>query len=265
MKSRLYLVILILLCVSSTLVPQIQHVGAPLSNSFRLGANVQTVKMSPVNVKALLLEDEQEALLKDIPYRFGYPFHTDYGINNSGTWDTLQDGRIIWRLKIRSDSAFSINLIFDRFFIPLGGSMFVYNENKSMVLGAFTEKNNLPERVFSTTPIKGDRIIIKYDQPSFATALPEIHISVVVHAYKDLFAKIDASIAGFESSGSCNINVNCPLGDEWVNRARCVAMILLANNTRICTGLLINNTRNDGTPYFLSANHCYEYYPTSST
>lgn len=265
MKKRLWIIMLTQLFVSITAVSQIQHPGSPLSNSVTLTPNIQTIKMAPVDVKALLLEDEKEARVKDIPYRFGYPFHTDLGINNSGSWDTLQDGRTIWRLKIQSDRAFSVNLIFDKFFIPPGGSMFVYNEDKSMVLGAFTEASNRPERVFSTAPIKGDRIIIEYNQLSSTAALPEIHISVVVHAYKDLFAKMVGSIGGFGSSGSCNINVNCPVGDEWLNRARSVAMVLLANNTRWCSGCLINNTRNDGTPYFLSANHCYVYSPTSDT
>ncbi len=258
MKTRLCLVATILLCISSIAVSQIQHQGAPLSNRFTVNRNVHTVKMPPVNVRALLLEDKLEAQMKDVPYRFGQPIHVDLGIKNSGSWDTLADGRKVWRLRIQSDSAITINLIFDKFFIPSGGSMFVYNDDKSMVLGAFTEENNLSERVFSTTPIRGDRITIEYDQPLSATALPEIHISVVVHGYRDIFSLLLKSTGGFGSSGSCNINVHCPAGASWTDQARSVAMILLANNSRICTGSLINNVRNDGTPYFLTANHCWD-------
>jgi hypothetical protein len=33
--------------------------------------------------------------------------------------------------------------------------------------------------------------------------------------------------------------------------------MLVTGGNGFCTGSLINNTNNDGTPLFLSANHCY--------
>lgn len=265
MKTRLFLSMAFVFGFGPLVMCQIQHPGTPWSNNFALSRNVPTVKMPHVNVEALLQEDELESQMKDIPYRFGYPIHVNYGIKNSGSWDSLSDGSKIWRLRIESDSALTINLIFDRFFIPAGGSMFVYNEDKSMVLGAFTEKNNRPERVFSTAPIKGNRIIVEYDQPSSVNTLPDLHISAVVHGYKDVFSLLQKSTMGFGQSGSCNINVHCPVAAPWSDQVRAVAMILLADGSRLCTGSLINNTRNDCTPYFLTANHCYDASPTVST
>lgn len=257
MKTALNLAGIVLLSISFTAVGQIQHHGTPLSLGFVIKHEIYTVKMPHVDIDELLREDEFESQMKDIPFRFGQPIHVDYGINNAGSWDSLPSGGRVWRLKIQSDGAITINLIFDKFFIPSGGSMFVYNEDKSMVLGAFTEENNLPERLFSTTPIKGDRIIIEYDQPSSLTTLPDIHVSVVVHGYKDIFSLLQKNIDVFGSSGSCNINVNCPSGASWRKQSRAVAMILLDDNSRWCTGSLINNTSDDGTPYFLTANHCW--------
>ncbi len=37
---------------------------------------------------------------------------------------------------------------------------------------------------------------------------------------------------------------------------KAVALIVV-NNSYWCSGSLVNNTSNDGTPYFLTANHCY--------
>ena len=43
---------------------------------------------------------------------------------------------------------------------------------------------------------------------------------------------------------------------NWENEVRSVAMILTSGGSRLCTGSLINNVRQDLTPYFLTANHC---------
>jgi PKD repeat protein len=52
--------------------------------------------------------------------------------------------------------------------------------------------------------------------------------------------------------------VNCPEGDDWQNEKEGVSRILVKAGSNLwwCTGSLLNNTRNDKTPYFLTANHC---------
>ncbi len=52
-----------------------------------------------------------------------------------------------------------------------------------------------------------------------------------------------------------NNNTICPESAGWQNEINSVAMIVVGSNG-ICTGSLINNTNNDGHPYFLTANHC---------
>ena len=60
------------------------------------------------------------------------------------------------------------------------------------------------------------------------------------------------STYGSDDSGSCNNNVICPEGDPWRDQIRSVAMITVGGSG-FCTGQLINNCANDGTPYFLTA------------
>src|SRR5690606_10985800 len=47
----------------------------------------------------------------------------------------------------------------------------------------------------------------------------------------------------------------CPEGDPWRDQIRSVAMMVVGGSG-LCTGQLINNCAEDGTPYFLTANHC---------
>jgi len=78
-----------------------------------------------------------------------------------------------------------------------------------------------------------------------------IEIASVTHGYR---TAADFERA-FGSSGSCNMNVNCPDGQALEDQRNAVVMLVSGNNG-FCTGSLINNTANDGTPYILTANHC---------
>jgi lysyl endopeptidase len=56
-------------------------------------------------------------------------------------------------LKLHSPSAYSINLIYDEFYLPPGATFFIYNQDKTEVIGAFTDFNNKEHGKFSTSPI----------------------------------------------------------------------------------------------------------------
>jgi hypothetical protein len=234
---------------------QVSKGGRPRSFDRKMRAEIQKVAMPQLDVKTLMAEDEIEKE-RGIPFRFGYSFEVDYSLENSGNWEKLDDGGRIWRLKIFSEGAYSINLIYSHFWIPDGAELFIYNENRDMVRGAFTSKNNKDHNQFATAPVKGDVSILEYYEPANVTERGIINIAGIVHGYKDIFNYETVKAAGFGSSGSCNINVECPEGDPWQDQIRSVAMILTDGGTRICSGALVNNMRQDGAPYFLTADHC---------
>lgn len=217
--------------------------------------NVQTITMPTVDVAAYLAEDLKEG--KDVPFRFGAPIDVDYDLNNSGTWETLGDGTRLWRLKIISKGAYSLNLLYDQFWLPKGGKLFLYNSDRSSVIGAFTSSNNKEYQEFATAPTKGDEVTLEYNQPGWVAETPTIKISRVVHAYHNLFDIGGVNeVYDFGDAGSCNNNVNCPVGVGWDDQIRSVAMILTGGGFRLCSGSMVNNVRRDATPYFLTANHC---------
>jgi hypothetical protein len=246
----------LLLFAATDAFAQLSVGGEPPSFNRLTKESIHTITMGYVDVELLLAEDEID-LENGLPPRFGYPFEVNYNMENSGTWETLPDGSRLWRLKIASPGAYSINLIYDHFWMPEGARMFLYNEDRSMVLGAFTAQNNKPWDEFATGLVKGDICYIEYHEPVDVANQGIISVSRVVHGYKNLFDYKEADgILGFGDSGDCNNNVNCPVGDDWQDEKRSVAMILTSGGSRLCTGSLINNARSDLTPFFLTANHC---------
>lgn len=235
---------------------QLSEGGIPVSFTKKgLEQNVPVYTMPAVNVETLLAEDEINHATKIGPYRFGAELSVDIDLTNSGNWETLKDGSGLWRLSIKSTGAYSINLIFESFQLAKGSKLFIYNQDKSTVLGAFTEKNNKPHGYFATNLIEGDQITLEYYEPANARGKGHFTLTTVVHAYRNVTQNLTKSLAA-GGSGPCNINVNCPLGSNWTNERNAVTRVVLGGG--FCTGSLVNNTSNDGTPYYLTANHCYQ-------
>jgi hypothetical protein len=238
---------------------QISEGGTPYSYNNNISIEAEKVIMPPVDVAALLAEDAIEEA-KGIPFRFGFPFEVNYNLENSGTWINLPDGGKLWRLNIFSKGATTINLVYNDFWLPAGAKFFLYNSKRSELIGAFTERNNNEDGQFATGLIRGESIILEYYEPANVLSPGIINISSIIHGYKDIFKEYFHS-DDFGTSGSCNINVNCPPGNNWQNEIRAAAMILTAGNFRLCSGSLVNNVRQDLTPYFLTANHCLSQTP----
>ncbi|MBU8934277.1 MAG: PKD domain-containing protein [candidate division Zixibacteria bacterium] len=256
-QLRILMYILAVLCLfAATSFAQLSKGGTPQSFQQPSKSLIDARVMAPVDVEAMLVEDDIEEQ-EGLPFRFGAPHDVNYSLQSSGEWEKLPDGSAIWRLRIVSEGAYSINLIYDNFYLPPGAELFVYSEDREMILGAFTGRNNKSSGLFATAPVKGDDITVEYYEPADVQGQGHFTITRIVHAYKDIFGfggdKYDKA---YGSSGSCNNNVNCPEGADWQLESRAVAMVLLGNGTRWCSGSMINNVRQDETPYFLTANHC---------
>ena len=253
---RLFLFLCVVAIFPQKITAQVSEEGTPLSMqaTFRdfLQEKAKIVDMPAVDVARLRREDLENDGFKEIPWRFGENIDTDLGIRNSGTWTTLPDGSRVWRLSIRSNGAYHINLTFDRYKLEKGAKLFIHNSDFSHIIGAFTEKNNQEDYMFGTTLVKGNTITLEYQVPA-GVSEGELHINRVTHGYRDAYAK---ALDAFGSSGSCNVNVNCPAGADWACTKKSVCMLVSGGNG-FCTGTLLNNTANDAKPYVITANHCY--------
>ncbi|MBQ6725197.1 MAG: trypsin-like peptidase domain-containing protein [Bacteroidales bacterium] len=253
--KRYIIIVVLTLAAAPCLFAQINRGGEPYAFGNTLDNPVEVV-MPAVDVEKYLLEDARNTDSKH-PFRFGAELDTNLSLTNAGAWQQLPNGDRVWQLKVTCRGAKTLNFVFDRFVIPQGGRMFIYTPDRKYVTGAFTEQSNNPEHVFSTSLYPGQSVIMEYYEPLSVRGASELTLSTVIHGYRDIFFKSDKGAYG--TSGSCNININCPEGANWQLEKRGVALILNRGSAH-CSGALINNTSNDGTPYFLTANHCVSGY-----
>ena len=229
---------------------QLSYGGTPASFSFLKEGVTAVPVIDMVAVDNIqLLKEEQVNLNRLKPFRFAKSFKVDISPKSSGLW-TVQGDMKIWRVGLRSKGAWSLNLIFDKMIIPQGASLFIYAPDHSKVLGAFTSDNEQSSGYFPTYPIAGDEIMVEYNEPKAAAYSGELHIYSVNHDYKNIFG---ARLIG--QSGLCNMDVYCPDATPYLTLKQSVVRLEIGGQY-LCTGTLVNNTKQDTIPYLLTAGHC---------
>ncbi|MCL2074101.1 MAG: putative Ig domain-containing protein [Marinilabiliaceae bacterium] len=263
-KNYFFSGLIAILLVTTQSFAQINSGGTPPSFEFETrGLTVNTEINMPINFDVIELRLE-DAELENAghPPRVGKIIPANLTTDNSGEWTTLPNGIDIWRVSIIANEALAIMLTYDKFEIPDGGKLFIYNIDRSRVLGAYTEENNPKRAEYATEFIWGDYIILEYVPPINHEFESPITISGVVYGYNHLYTvtKEGHTRIDFGGSGSCMVNVNCPEGNEWLDQKRGVTRIVTPTGTgyySLCSGTLINNTAFDLDPLLLSAYHCF--------
>ena len=238
----------------------------PVSFSlYQMQWSSSTVTLPVLNMTAINREDSIDEA-NDIPPRFGYPHKVKLTLENAGEWKVLPNGDRLWHLTIACPGAKSINLLYDKYWLPEGAKLFVYSKDKIRSIGAFTSKNNKGTkdelRGFATGLVYSDTVVVEYYEPKEVAYTGVVSIAYVVQGYR--YINVNRNSAEYGGSGSCQVNVNCQEGQEWQNEKNAVALILV-NGYRYCTGSLINTTANDNRPLFLTANHCLGGWANNNT
>jgi V8-like Glu-specific endopeptidase len=201
-----------------------------------------------------LLKEDEKTKNDNSPLRISYIHDVNLNTINSGQWLNVDDGKV-WVLKVKSSKAFSLGLAFKELKLPENSYFYIYNEDKTVIQGPFSQNKEFDIDGFASDFVEGDAIILEYFQPKTISEKPIISISKVIHVYRDLYNEKIFSQFGYGDSEDCHIDVSCNSGDAWYNQSSSVAM-LIVDYSILCSGAMINNTREDGTPYFLTANHC---------
>ncbi|GAA0720050.1 hypothetical protein GCM10009105_29100 [Dokdonella soli] len=212
---------------------------------------VERKTLPKLNIERLLEEDRARGKEPQHPgpHRFAVSADVAYALDNSGTWQKLPDGRL-WRLRIQSPGAKSLNLGITRFEMPEGAKLWIYDPKQTHVEGPYTSRHRNRLGGLWTPVIESDEIVVEVFVPT-GVSQPVVEIGKVNQGYRGF----DKGVSGGGTEGACENDVICPVGDPWRNQIRAVGVYTL-NGTADCSGTLLNDTAHDFKPYFLSANHC---------
>ncbi len=250
-----YRLILLFICALpvSLIQAQISHGGSPLFPSQQLlksSGESFFIEMPAFNLDSLLKDDQLNKGNMRGSFRFANKFYTSIERGKSGYNYTLPDGTKVWQVGIRSKGAYSINVLFSEYHLPPGGRLFLYNSDHSHIVGSFTHENNSEKNILPIQPVEGDEIIVEYTEPAGAAFEGKLKISEVNHDYIGLRVREPANNP---ANSSCMPNVACQNSDNPNINSTVLIMI---SGSIACTGSLINNSSENGTPYLLTATHC---------
>ena len=230
---------------------QVSEGGLPVGLQRPLPGTIPTVVLPAPDVATYLAEDTAR---NHRPLRYGALVDADLSLDD-GAWLTFPDGSRAWRMRLASPNAHSLAVEFATFELPEGAKFFVYHEERAEILGAYTNANRHEDGGFVFEPYPGAEIVLELNVPA-GVATPTLRTRSVIHDYRNIFGLMEGSVRldANQALGPCLIDVNCPQGDPYPNQKKATMRTLSAG--ALCSGALVNNTANNGTPYVLTADHC---------
>src|SRR5512132_785483 len=83
---------------------------------------VERLTMPPVDALAMKAEDDRHfADTGEKDLRYAASLKADLTPETAGTWERLDSGELLWRLRVYSKEARSLNFGFDQYRMPAGG------------------------------------------------------------------------------------------------------------------------------------------------
>ncbi|MBO7480968.1 MAG: PKD domain-containing protein [Bacteroidales bacterium] len=257
-KIVLFVLSVAALLVSATVYSQNQPVSFKHSD---LLSEIDNVVVASPDMAQIMNEDASDEKNGEM-YKVARILDVNMNMDNCGTTDILADGTKVWRVRIVSNGAVALKVMCSDFFIPQGAELFLYNENRRQLVSVNSKDNPQYGTYYSPKMIQGDVLYMEYVQPASVVGTPVINIDALSYFYRGVDAFVgyytQKRETGFGESLSCEVNVNCPLGNDWQVQKKGVAeiFVIVGWSGGFCSGTLVNNTANDGTPYFLTADHC---------
>jgi hypothetical protein len=199
---------------------------------------------------------------------------------HSARWDSLPDGRRVWRVSIESPGAKGLRVHFEDFRAG-DGRVWVHDGTgeDSEIGGPYTGGGPFGDGDFWSDYVMAETIVVEYE-PAGAPADGAVpfRIRTVAHMLPMMLkddaeapkntgafrARAAAKVAGAAAqlgraaSASCNLDVNCY--PQWSETSKAIGHIVLEKDgwTGFCSGTLLTTRNRSGIPYFLTADHCVD-------
>lgn len=243
------------LCVATLSFPLLAAAAELPSRRFQLPIDPGALALqTPVlNAEKALAEDAVAD--KGAPLRYAIMHKASVNLADRskvavGRWTEVDAGFDLWRTRIDAPGAVSIDLALKPFHLPEGAEVWLTDAGGQRVRGPYTAADNPRSGEFWTPYVPGDIAYLEVLVPKARRGELQLGIMSVQQAYRS----IESGVSPFAKSGSCNVDVACPEGNNYRDQINAVARYSVSGG--LCTGQLVNNTAQDNKRYFMTANHC---------
>jgi lysyl endopeptidase len=236
-----------------------QQTADPLSYYLQLAAadrpQLSVYELSPPSTGAIQRAVDEQPIL------FALPISLDLNLTNSGQWYELPNGDRVWWIQLSATGAEALGVLYQHMYLPPGSRLTMFHPVHEEITGTYTQKDVPPTHRFQTGFLDGEQCVLEYYEPLAFRDRGRLEIFRADYAFLDPEEQSQRLLNfGFGAADPCNININCPEGANWQDEKRgvCRVQMTLVEGTGWCSGSLLNNTLEDGTPYILSGFHCQD-------
>src|SRR5262249_27952649 len=160
------------------------------------------------------------------------------------------DGSQVIVLVIKSSGASGVGVHFRNFSLADGEEVYVYGTGaNSIVFGPFTNKGPWASGEFWSGTVDGDTIVIEFYEKT-----DEGGQGFEIFEISHILTELDWRLRSSEPNVlNCEVDASCYSDAEKNAIGR---IVFNDGGPRVCTGTLLNDLPQDGTPFFLTASHC---------
>ncbi len=182
------------------------------------------------------------------PVRYAVSRPVNEDLAQAARWFNLGDGRQVGQIRVLAPTAASIGLHFSHIMLPDGAQIWLDDIDGRDGRVRPVLPQDARNGTFQSPIVRTDELLVTIVLPKQAP-LPVLTVD-----------SIQVGVLPFGElppppQGSCNIDVVCPESAGWEAEIAAVGVYAVSGEFW-CTGFLINNSAEDQTPYFATANHC---------
>lgn len=181
---------------------------------------------------------------------FAFPVEVNINLLDESNILERGDEFTIYAITVIAEKALNISLQFSEFQLSNLAVLSIFTRHE--ITDNITSAENNDNKVWGTRVYQGGDMTIVLKIPTFEKEKSTLKVERINFGYRAFGTSFFGNPG---ASAPCNINVNCPQGNDWGNERNSVALIV-ANGNTVCTGTLVMNTCGTNIPYLLTANHC---------
>ena len=205
------------------------------------------------------------------PTRFAIELPHLVSSDQVGTWTSIPGG-LRWSYSVRVPSAVSLSLHAAPVVLPAGATLTIRGPTASFT---YTAQDVHQGQLWSRV-LRGDTLDLVLTVPASARTKPQFQVVAVQAGYRGMGAgarnhpqfeklralarakagaSLNAGSAAAATNSDCIENYQCDVTAANTGPSHSTVGVVIGNLVQ-CTGTLVGNARNDGTPYVLTARHC---------
>ena len=169
-----------------------------------------------------------------------------------GSWSFPADGTAVWRLQLRTADATYVGLQLQDLQLPPHSRVTLSSDQGQS--GPFSDRDRGGDNTLWLPLVHGSDAVLEIVLPAASMSELRFGETTMQYGVVPLDGRRPQTKAEGDA-GACHNDVACPVGDDWRAAIDATVLLVIANRN-VCNGVLLNNSRGDGAPLIITADHC---------